>query len=102
MAGVSAKGISRRDLASWDFPSEDERVPDIGISGIEGERVCDEWPLVYPLVPLIRGRAMPLEEDGRSNGISGSVRSLRSVMWFSSFSAFTLSRFTQARSGWFW
>jgi len=39
MAGVSAKGTSRRDLASWDFPSE---VPDLEATDIEGERVCDE------------------------------------------------------------
>ena len=99
MAGVSAKGTSRREFASWDFPSEE--VPGLGTRGIEGDRLCEEWPLVYPLAPLIRGRAMPLEEDGRSNGMSGSVRSLRSVMCFNSFSAFTLNRFTQDRSGWF-
>ena len=96
MAGVSVKGTSRRAFASWDFPSE---MPALGTTGIEGERVCEEWPLVYPFAPLIRGRATPLEDDGRSNGMSGSVRSLRSVMCFSSFSALTLNRFTQDRSG---
>lgn len=99
MAGLSAKGISRREFASWAFPSEEKEVPGFEPSGTEGERVCGEQPLVYPLAPLIRGRAMPLEDDGRSNGIRGSVRSLRSVMCFNSFSAFTLNRFTQDRSG---
>jgi len=101
MAGVSVKGTSRREVASWYFPSEEE-VPGLGTAGIEGERVCEERPLVYPLAPFIRGRAIPLEEDGRSNGMSGSVRSLRSVICFNSLSAFTLNRFTQDRSGWFW
>jgi hypothetical protein len=37
-----------------------------------------------------------LEDDGRSKGISRSIRSLWPVMSFNSSSAFTLNRFTQA------
>ena len=89
MAGVSAKGISRRYLV---------HVLEIGVEPLvsDGERVCDP---PRPFMPFIRGRATPV--GGRSEGIGGSVRSLRSVMYFSRRSALTFKRFTHGRRGWF-
>ena len=50
------------------------------------------------VVPFILGRAMPVGE-GRSDGMLGSKRSLRSVMYLSNFSALACNRLTHCRSG---
>ena len=64
----------------------------LDVEGVEEER-CLECPFVE--VPF----AFRLEE--RCGGMGGSVRSLRSVIFFSSFSALPLSRLAHRRRGWF-
>ena len=50
------------------------------------------------LLPFILGRAMPVGE-GRPDGMLGSKRSLRSVMYLSNVSALACNRFTHCRRG---
>lgn len=62
------------------------------VEGMEGmDRCLSVVPLPLRLVPLVYLALCDAEES--PCGMEGSVRSLRSVMFFSSLSALTLRRF---------
>jgi len=100
IARVSGNGASRRGR----FLDEGEdlmlAVLDFGTGGDDGERCCEWWPFTSPC-PFILGRELGGGVVARSGGIEGSARSLRSVIFFRSLSAFAFSRLAHCRRGWF-
>lgn len=64
MAKLSVKATFRRVLKLG-------RECSVGAMVIEGERVCEERPLMWPLTPLSLGRK-PAGGEGRLDGMDGS------------------------------
>lgn len=91
IAGVSPKGASNLNRLRFDGPGVCLPGLDcLEVEGMETER-CLECPFTK----------MPFGLDDRCGGMGGSVRSLRSVIFLSSFSDLALSRLAHRRRGWF-
>lgn len=95
IAEVSEKVVSADDLFRG-IAIGGIRMTDF--AGIDVEERDRPWPLIpFGFVNMAEG---PL--PGRSLGISGSVRSLRSVMFLSSFSDLIWRRLAHCRNGCSW
>jgi hypothetical protein len=94
IAGVSANGASNRNRRlCWE-----EGLPGLEcLDRIEAERL--ECPFVAN-APFAFNFVLGLVTD-KLEGIDGSVRSLRSVMFLRSLSAFNFNRLAHWRRGWF-
>lgn len=80
-------------------------MPGVYFPGLALDRFVDETEEI-DLCFLIPFVAVPFTlcdepDEERPCGIDGSVRSLRSVMFFSSLSALSLRRLAHCRRGWF-